>query len=58
MKQYHVNVHYEGGYSFNVEASTEDKAREIAMGMFEELSNDDLCRNLADCFVDDSWEMS
>lgn len=57
IKKYHVNVHYEGGYSFDVEASTENEAREIAMSMFEELSNDDLCRNLADCFVDDSWEI-
>ena len=58
MKKYYVNVHYEGGYGFEIEAPTEDEAKEIAMNMFSELSNDDLCMNLADCFVNDCWDIS
>ena len=58
MKKYYVNVHYVGGCGFEIEAPTEDEAKEIALGMFGDLSSDEICQNLGDCFVDDSWDIS
>ena len=53
---YNVNVHYEGGWLFEVEADSEDEAKDIAEKMFEEIDDKELVANLADVKVDDCWE--
>ena len=54
--KYNVVIHYEGGWSFEIEAENEDKAKEIAEMKFAELSAEELIDNLADSFVCDCWE--
>lgn len=56
MKKFNVNVHYEGGWNFEIEAENEDKAKEIAEMKFADISPKELINNLADVFVDDCWE--
>lgn len=56
MKKFKVNVHYEGGWLFEIEAENKDEAREKAEQMFEHISDADLIANLADVFIDDCWE--
>ena len=56
MKKFNVNVHYEGGWLFEIEAENEEEAREKAEKMFDEISDRDLIANLADVSVDDCWE--
>lgn len=56
MKKFNVNVHYEGGWSFEIEAENEEEAREKAEQMFDDVSDSELIANLADVFVDDCWE--
>lgn len=56
MKKFNVNIHYEGGWLFEVEAKDKDDAREKAMDMFGDISDRELIENLADAFVDDCWE--
>lgn len=56
MKKFNVNVHYEGGWLFEIEAENREEAREKAEQMFEEISDSELIANLADVFVDDCWE--
>lgn len=57
MKKYNVVIHYEGAWSFNIEAKDENKAMEIAETKFAELSPKELINNLADSFVDGCWEI-
>ena len=57
MKKYKVVVHYEGGWFFEVDAADEDEARKIAEEQFNELSAEELIDNLADVFIDASWEI-
>ena len=49
---YKVNVHYEGGWPFEIEANSEEEAKEKAMEAFSNLSPDELVDNFADSFVD------
>lgn len=56
MKTYNVVVHYEGAFSYEVEAENEDAAKEIAMDMASAEPNDALDENIADMFVCDCWE--
>lgn len=56
MKKFNVNVHYEGGWLFEIEAENKEEAREKAEQMFDEISDRELIANLADVFVDDCWE--
>lgn len=57
MKKFNVNVHYEGGWLFKIEAKNEDEAREKAEEMFSDISDSELVANLADIFIDDCWEV-
>lgn len=52
---FHVNIHYEGGWGFDIEAPTEEKAREIAEQKFDNLSAEELVSNLADIFICDCY---
>lgn len=54
--KYNVVIHYEGGWSFEIEAENEDVAKEIANAQFADLSPKELINNLADVFVCDCWE--
>lgn len=56
MKKFNVVIHYEGGWSFEIEANDEEVAKEIAEEMFDDISDRDLIANLADVFIDDCWE--
>lgn len=56
MKKFNVNVHYEGGWLFEIEAENKEEAREKAEQMFDEISDSELIANLADVFVDDCFE--
>lgn len=53
---FHVNIHYEGGWGFDIEAPTEEKAREIAEQKFDNLSAEELVSNLADISIDDCFQ--
>lgn len=55
---YAVNIHYEGGWLFHVNAANEDEAREIAENEFGNLTSDALINNLADSFVDDVYPVN
>ena len=57
MKKFNVNIHYEGGWMFEIEAENADEAKETAEQMFENVSDRELIANLGDVFVDDCWEM-
>ena len=57
MKKFNVVIHYEGGWSFEIEANNEEVAKEIAEEMFSDISDRDLIANLADVFIDDCWEV-
>jgi hypothetical protein len=56
MKKFNVNVHYEGGLRFEIEAENEDEAKAKAEEMFGDISDSELIANLADIFIDDCWE--
>lgn len=51
--KYFVNIHYEGGWPFEIEAENEEQAEEIAEELFDELSSEELIGNLAGIFIDD-----
>ena len=53
--KYLVNVHYEGGWQFEIEADNEEQAEELAEERFSELSSVELVNNLADIFVDECY---
>jgi hypothetical protein len=57
MKKFNVVIHYEGGWSFEIEANDEEAAKEIAEEMFADIPDMDLIANLADVFIDDCWEV-
>lgn len=57
MKNFKVNVHYEGGWLFEIEAENREDAKEKAMDMFCDISDSELIANLADVFIDDCWEV-
>lgn len=57
MKKFNVVIHYEGGWSFEIDADNEEMAKEIAEEMFDDISDRDLIANLADVFIDDCWEI-
>ena len=52
---YKVNIHYEGGWQFEIDAKSEDEAKEKAEAAFADLSPAELINNLADSFVDDCY---
>ena len=56
MKKYRVVIHYEGGYPYEVEANTEEEAREIAEHLFEDADPLEVWNNV-DWDVCDSWEI-
>lgn len=56
MKKFKVNVHYEGGWQFEIEAKNEEDAKEKAEAMFGDIDARELVANLADIFIDDCWE--
>lgn len=55
--KYEVHIHYEGGWSFEVNAKNKEEAEEKAFAEFDEISAEELIDNLADAFVDDCWEI-
>ena len=56
MKKFNVNIHYEGGWLFEIEAENKDEARAKAEKMFSDIPDSELVANLADMFIDDCWE--
>lgn len=54
---YKVNVHYEGGWLFEIEADSEDEARQIAEEQFADIDDRELVANIADIQIDDCWEV-
>ena len=57
MKKFEVVVHYEGAISYEVEAQTEEEARQIAERMFGDESNAIIAAEISDCDICDCWEM-
>jgi hypothetical protein len=58
MKKFNVNVHYEGGWLFEIEAKNKEEAKKKAEQMFDDISDGELIANLADVFIDDCWEVN
>lgn len=56
MKKFNVNIHYEGGWMFEIEADNIEEAKEKAEEMFADIPDSELIANLADVFIDDCWE--
>lgn len=54
---YNVNIHYEGGWQFEIDATSADEAKEKAKAAFANLSPKDLIDNLADPFVDGCYHI-
>lgn len=52
MNKYRVYVHYEGCVVFDVDAETEGKAEDVALGLFGEMSDEEIALNLGDAFVE------
>ena len=57
MKKFEVVVHYEGAINYEVEAQTEDEAKQIAEKMFGDESDTIIAAESADCGVCDCGEM-
>lgn len=57
MKKFGVIVYYEGAINYEVEAQTEDEARQIAEKMFGNESDSIIAAEIADCGVCDCWEI-
>ena len=55
---YAVNIHYEGGWTFHINANSEDEACQIAEEKFSNLTAEDLINNLADSFVDSVYPVN
>lgn len=57
MKKFEVVVHYEGSMNYEVEAQTEDEARQIAERMFDNEYDSVIATAIADCGVCDCLEI-
>ena len=57
MKKFEVVVHYEGAINYEVEAQTEDEAKQIAEKMFGNESDTIIAAEITDCGICDCWEM-
>ena len=57
MKKFEVVVHYEGTINYEVEAQTEDEAKQIAEKMFGDESDTIIAAEITDCGICDCWEM-
>ena len=57
MKKFEVVVHYEGSMNYEVEAQTEDEARQIAERMFDNEYDSVIAAAIADCGVCDCLEI-
>ena len=58
MKTYRVNVHYEGCFTYEVTADSEDEAEAIATELFCDESAEAIADNLADSHVCDCYDIS
>lgn len=54
-KKWYVNIHYEGGFSVEIDAEDEEEAKNIAWQIFDEVPADELIADLGDCFIDDIY---
>jgi hypothetical protein len=57
-KMYRVIIHYEGAVYFDVEANNEERARQLAEGLFDDMDDRELVANLADIDIDDVFEVN
>ena len=57
MKKFEVVVYYEGAISYEVEAQTEEEARQIAERMFGDESDTIIAAEIADCGICDCCEI-
>lgn len=55
-KKYHVVVHYEGAFVYDIEAASEDEAKDMAMTFYDSEDADAFLENLADADVCDCYE--
>lgn len=58
MKKFAVVVHYEGAMNYEVEAETEEEAKEIADQMFNEEDDREISAQIADYDICDCWELN
>ena len=56
MKDYTVVIHYEGSYTIDVKAKTEEEAWNKADAAFNKASPTKLIRELSDVFICDCYE--
>ena len=57
MKKFEVVVYDEGDINYEVEAQTEDEAKQIAERMFDNESDSIIAAEIANCGICDCWEM-
>lgn len=58
MKKFVVIVHYEGAMDYEVEAETEEEARDIADQMFSEEDDRKISTSVAYYDICDCWEFN
>lgn len=60
MPNYKVIIHFEGTFDYEIQAASKEEAEKIAQGYIDDLPSDSeiFAENLADCFIDDSWEIA
>lgn len=60
MSKYKAMIHFEGAFDYEIEATSKEEAEKIAQGYIDDLPSDSeiFADNLADCFIDDSWEIT
>lgn len=57
MKKWHVVIHYEGAYDFDVYAKNKEEAEEKAQIGFDEVDERELIANIESSDVCDCWEV-
>ena len=57
MKTYNVVIHFAGAINIEVDAASEEKAKELAELVFDEISDADLIANIAEVDVCDCIEI-
>ena len=57
MKKFVVIIHYEGAMDYEVEAETEEEARDIADQMFSEEDDRKISTSVAYYDICDCWEL-
>lgn len=57
MKKYNVVIHYAGAVNIEIDATNEEKAKELAELAFDDISDADLIADIAEIDICDCYEI-